>query len=96
MEGVGVATAIKVAETLDFRNVPEFLIVKGISDNADGNKGATAPMLFFGTKYDAVHPDDRQVMATLQSVTLVARAINKRMGWKHQAATGYSSWCRFL
>ena len=93
MEGVGVATAIHVAETLGFGNVPEFLIVKGISDNADDNKGATAPMLFFGTKYEAVYPDDRQVMAALQSVTLAVRAIHKRMEWKYRAA---SSWCPLL
>ena len=90
MEGVGVATAIHVAKTLGFENVPEFLVVKGISDSADGNKGAHAPMLFFGKKYDAVYPDDRQVMAALQSVTLAARAIHKRMEWKHQAATDHS------
>lgn len=93
MEGVGVATAIKVAETLGFGNVPEFLIVKGISDSADDNKGAPARMLFFGKPYDAVYPDDRQVMAALQSVTLAVRAIHKRMEWKYRAA---SSWCPLL
>ena len=90
MEGVGVAQAIKGAEIQHSEKVPEFLVVKGISDNADGNKGATAPMLFFGKKYDAVYPDDRQVMAALQSITLAARAIYRRMEWKYQAATGRS------
>ena len=84
------ATAIYIAETLGFGNVPEFLVVKAISDSADDNKGATAPMLFFGTKYEAVYPDDRQVMAALQSVTLAARAIHDRREWKYQVATDHS------
>ena len=88
MEGVGVAQAIKGAAIQPSENVPEFLIVKGISDNADGNKGAPAPMLFFDKKYDAVYPDDRQVMAALQSVTLAVRAIHDRMDRKNQTATG--------
>lgn len=96
MEGVGVATAIKVAETLGFGLVPEFLIVKGISDNADGNKGACAPMLFFAKTYGAVYPDDRQVMAALQSVTLAARAVHKRIGWRYCPATEHNSWCLLM
>lgn len=94
MEGVGVATAIKVAETLGFASVPEFLIVKGISDRADGNKAAKAAMHFLGEKYDSVYPDDRQVMAALQSVTLVARAVHRRIAWKYCPATEHNSWLR--
>ena len=87
MEGVGMATAIEIMQNLEFyqatKDIPEFIVVKGLSDNADGSaKGAPAPMTFFETRYEDVYPDDRQVMATLQSVTLVARAIHKYRKWK--------------
>ena len=101
------ATAIEIMQTLDFyqaiKEVPEFVVVKGLSDNADGSgKSAPAPMTFFETRYEDVYPDDRQVMATLQSVTLVARAIHKHSVWKAHPdmqsfpTPGYSSWCQIL
>lgn len=92
MEGVGIATAIKVMKKLG-NEVPEFIVVKGISDDADGSaKGAPAPMNFFETRYENVYPDDRQVMAALMSVTLVTRAIMLHREWKYYRATSNSTW----
>ena len=101
------ATAIEIMRTLDFyhiiKEVPEFVVVKGLSDNANGSaKGAPAPMTFFETRYEDVYPDDRQVMATLQSVTLVARAMHKHSVWKARPdmqsspTPEDSSWCQIL
>ena len=89
------ATAINIMKILG-NEVPEFLVVKGISDNADGfAKGAPAPMTFFETPYENVYPDDRQVMAALMSVTLVTRAIEMRREWKDYSPTWYQ-WCQIM
>ena len=94
MEGIGIATAIKIMKKLsNDEEVPEFIVVKGISDNADGAaKGAPARMTFFETTYENVYPDDRQVMAALMSLTLVTRAIQMRQEWRRSMQKSIWPW----
>ena len=84
MEGLGVAEAVKIAETFNdwvFRDagikipLPEYVIVKGISDLAGHDKNKPCDIKFFGKTKENVDEDERQQMCTIMAATLVLRAI---------------------
>ena len=77
MEGKGIAEALEVAKKLQI--LPEtnnFIVVKGVSDRCtSSDKNQDAPCRFFTETLKNVSPEKRQHMATIQSATLVLRAI---------------------
>ena len=84
MEGLGVAEALKIAEMVNDRVIqdagikiplPEYIIVKGISDLAGHDKNEPCDILFFGEPKENVGEDERQQMCTIMAATLVLRAI---------------------
>ena len=84
MEGLGVAEAVKIAEMINDRlikdtdskvPVPEYVIVKGISDLAGHDKNEPCDIHYFGEKKLNVGEDQRQQMCTIMAATLVLRAI---------------------
>ena len=84
MEGLGVAEALEIAEMFNERVIqdagikiplPEYVIVKGISDLADRDKNSPCNSQFFDEEKDIEEEDHRQQMCTIMAATLVLRAI---------------------
>lgn len=85
MEGLGVAEAVEIAKMInkdvikgtDGRELalPEYVIVKGVSDIAGEGKKEPCDMHFFDQMEEAVVEDKRQQMCTIMAATLVLRAI---------------------
>ena len=85
MEGLGVAEALEIAEIINDRvdkgtvskevPVPEYVIVKGISDLAGHDKNKPCGIQYFGETIQDVGEDQRQQMCTIMAATLVLRAI---------------------
>ena len=79
MEGSGIARGLTECDTLPGTlKSHKFLVVKGVSDNADSGKNKKIETLLFGEKRGPLNDDERQEVATLQSVALVCRAIATR------------------
>ena len=84
MEGLGVAEALEIAEMFNERAIqgagikiplPEYVIVKGISDLAGHDKNLPCNIQFFGEEKKDVEEVRRQQMCTIMAATLVLRAI---------------------
>ena len=84
MEGLGVAEALDIAEMINKMVIPgagtkiplpEYVIVKGISDLAGHDKNLPCNIQFFGEEKEGVEEDHRQQMCTIMAATLVLRAI---------------------
>ena len=77
MEGKGIAEALEVAKKLEILpETTDFIVVKGISDwCTPSDKKQSACCRFFTERPLNVSPEKRQHMATIQSATLVLRAI---------------------
>ena len=84
MEGLGVAEALDIAKVFNesvIQNadhkipLPEYVIVKGISDLARHDKNSRCNIQFFGEEKEDVEEDHRQQMCTIMAATLVLRAI---------------------
>ena len=77
MEGKGIAEALEVAKKLQILpETTDFIVVKGVSDGCtSSSKNRNAPCHFFTEKLENASPEERQHMATIQSATLVLRAI---------------------
>ena len=84
MEGLGVAEALEIAEMVNGKVIqdasikiplPEYVIVKGISDLAGRDKKEACDIQFFGEEKKDVIEDHRQQMCTIMAATLVLRAI---------------------
>ena len=84
MEGLGVAEALEVAEMVNRKVIqdtsieiplPEYVIVKGISDLAGRDKKKPCNIQFFGEEKENIEEDRRQQMCTIMAATLVLRAI---------------------
>ena len=84
MEGLGVAEALEIAKLFNEwviqdadRKIPmpEYVIVKGISDLAGHDKNLPCNIQFFGEEKRDVQENHRQQMCTIMAATLVLRAI---------------------
>ena len=84
MEGLGVAEALEVAKLINVNVIPdeerkipmpEYVIVKGISDLAGNDKNSNCDIKFFGKAMKNIKEDHRQQMCTIMAATLVLRAI---------------------
>ena len=76
MEGSGIARGLRECHPLPVTlKSDNFLVVKGVSDNAGSGKNEEMETLLFGEKRGPLNDDERQEVATLQSVALVCRAI---------------------
>ena len=84
MESVGVAEAVETAKLINAQmplppNVtvplPEFVIVKGVSDLPGITKNDPCDIQFFDQLKENVGEDERQQMCTIMAATLVLRAI---------------------
>ena len=83
MEGLGVAEALEVAKLINVKVIqdehkipmPEYVIVKGISDLAGSGKNSKCDIKFFGKTMKNIEEDPRQQMCTIMAATLVLRAI---------------------
>lgn len=84
MEGLGVISAIDVCnEFFSFEKeqpkfeIPDVIIVKGVSDTAGGDKNKPKTCRYFSEKVAMVDEKTRQHMCTVMSLTLVLRALIK-------------------
>ena len=84
MEGLGVAEALEVAKMINEKvtqgadhkiPMPEYVIVKGISDLVGHDKNLPCNIQFFGEEKKDVEEVRRQQMCTIMAATLVLRAI---------------------
>ena len=85
MEGLGVAEALDIAKMINGRvikgtgskevPVPEYVIVKGISDLAGHDKNELCDIQYFGEKKPNVEVNQRQQMCTIMASTMVLRGI---------------------
>ena len=84
MEGLGVAEALQIAEIVNDQVIsgakrkiplPEYVIVKGISDLVSPDKKEPCKIRFFDEEKEDIEEDHRQQMCTIMAATLVLRAI---------------------
>ena len=77
MEGLGVISAVDVCDEFfpSEKEQPDVVLVKGVSDTADGDKNKPKTCLYFSEKVPDVDETTRQHMCTVMSLTLVLRAI---------------------
>ena len=83
MEGLGVAEALDIAKMINDRvfkdtgskevPVPEYVIVKGISDLAEHDKNEPFDIHYFSDKILNVEEDQRQHVCTIMASTMVLR-----------------------
>lgn len=84
MEGLGVAEAVRIAKSINSKMplladtklpLPEYVIVKGVSDRVGQDKNKPCNIQFFGQLVENIGEDERQQMSTMMAATLVLRAI---------------------
>ena len=77
MEAIGFIKALHLYEKQGNQIVPNFVLVKGVSDFGKG-KSSKAETTFFGQKTAALSDGERQQVATLHSIALVIRGVVER------------------
>ena len=82
MEGLGVAEAVEIAKSINTKMpsdtklpLPEFVIVKGVSDPASKEKKDKFPMKYFDEELSDVEEDERQQRCTIMAAAHVLRTI---------------------
>ena len=77
MEAIGFITALNLFKEQGNQRIPEFVLVKGVSDYCS-DKSDDAKTNFFGQETEALPDDERQLVATLHSIALVIRGVVDR------------------
>ena len=84
MEGLGVAEAVTIAKSINSKMplfagtklpLPEYVIVKSVSDHVGQDKNKPCRIQFFGQLEENIGEDERQQKSTIMAATLVLRAI---------------------
>ena len=83
MEAIGCIKALHLWKNVE--KVPQFALVKGVSDFGSGKDG-DAKTTFFGEETPALSDDKRQLVATLHSIALVIRGVVERYLVPHKVA----------
>ena len=83
MEAIGFIKALDLWKNVE--KVPQFALVKGVSDFGSGKDG-DAKTTFFGEEIPALSDDKRQLVATLHSIALVIRGVVERYLVPHKVA----------